>query len=124
MKRTFLLVLIVMIGCSKGKKSSCRDNTGGFIPTYSRVFYKGKDFGSGPVAIEIKYESGSTSVKGYLKDSYPGGGVTCSTTSGIVKVSIGIGEGFTYRAYDANRTWAGAVEASCIPNSCETIEIK
>ena len=118
------LFIVFLMGCNKNGKNSCRDDSGGFIPNYYRVFYKTKDFGGGPVTIEIKYENGSSFVRGTLKDSYPAGNVTCGTTSGIVKVGVSIGEGFSYRAYDANRSWTGSVAASCTANSCETIEIK
>lgn len=125
MKRIPLIGLIFLAAsCGKGDHS-CSESRGGFLPNYYRVFYKTKDFGGGPVTIEFKNESGGNApFPQKLSTSYPSGGVSCATTTGVVKVGLTIGDDYTYHAYDNNRQWNGAIPSSCTANSCETIELK
>lgn len=115
-------LLALSFGCGKGDRS-CRDGGGGFIPNYSRVFFKARNFGGGDITLEITKEDGAL-LKRTIQDTWATPGATCATTSSVARVDFSVGTGGTWKAYDRTRTWNGTIGATCDANSCETIELK
>lgn len=125
-------ICVLLLGCSKNNKNACGveepyyGGVGGGASYFYRVFYQTQDFHGGAITIRVKDKNGKVINPNspQLVNYFPGGGVTCSFTQGVVRVELPTGYDYTYVASDERRSWTGTIPASCTVNSCEAIELK
>ena len=122
----------LLLGCGKSNKNPCGTaepyygGVGGGVSYFYRVFYQAQDFHGGAVIIRVKDKNGTVINPNspQLVNYFPNNDVTCSFNQGVVRVQLQTGQDYTWQASDMQRGWKGTIQASCVANSCETIQLK